>query len=746
MRLTLRTLLAYLDNILDPEDAAELRRKIEESDVAKAVLRRIRELLRKDRLGAPDVHDRQESLDPNTIAEYLDNTLPAEQVADFEKVCLESEIELAEVAACHQILAMILGEPAEVDPKTREKMYRLPQTLGQLEKPIEKIAQELVSQPATDEKTPQTVPAEPEPGKRAPTEPVTFVTSAPHVRSWFLGLVVLLVLGVIGVGVLALYKMLLPPPPGFAGGELAQQSQPAEQGKEPAGGTPSEKSTATDRADEQPKIGVGEVSTEPPPRSSPPQQESAPTPEPGSAPPSAPGQMESPAVAEQQPQPPPTEGADQGATRPVEEQPAPPVADRVPAPVPPVMPQPVAPAPTDIASPVPGVREAAPLPPEPVGRIVEDPRLPPILFQVHPNGTVLRRVSLDEPVRTCDSYCVLPRYRVTIHLADSVELLCVGPMFFELLPMDADGQLGIGVSFGQMVMTSRQPEKTTLRLKCGNLDGRIEFGDAQSQVAISVARQLICPGDPETQPVPWIVDMFTLGGTARWFDAQHPRPIVLRAPVQMRLSEAELLATPMTDQPEWIKPRVSTASILEERAMAILENALQDREKDPLLVLREQATARQREVAWLAQRSLGYAGEPDVLWRVLEDLEYRPLWSDAVATLREIVRISPQHAAAVRASAEKTLGTGGTLAYAMLWKYADTGITKTQAEELVQQLEHHSLAIRVVAFWTLRQITGMTLNYEPQAAPNDRAKAVQLWRERLTKGTVRGIGDQPSHL
>jgi len=82
----------------------------------------------------------------------------------------------------------------------------------------------------------------------------------------------------------------------------------------------------------------------------------------------------------------------------------------------------------------------------------------------------------------------------------------------------------------------------------------------------------------------------------------------------------------------------------------------------------------------------------------------------------------------------------------MLWRYPETGITLPQAEELVQQLENDNLAIRVVASWALRQITGMTLNYEPHASPADRSKAVQLWRERLTKGSVRGIGSQPSQL
>jgi hypothetical protein len=125
MRLTLRTLLAYLDDILEPADAREIGAKIAESTVATEMVERIREVMRRRRITSPELTGPGSGPDPNLIAEYLDNTLAPDSVADIERICLESDIHLSEVAACHQILTLVLGEAVEISPSLRERMHAL---------------------------------------------------------------------------------------------------------------------------------------------------------------------------------------------------------------------------------------------------------------------------------------------------------------------------------------------------------------------------------------------------------------------------------------------------------------------------------------------------------------------------------------------------------------------------------------------------------------------------------------------
>ncbi|MCI0684048.1 MAG: HEAT repeat domain-containing protein [Gemmataceae bacterium] len=125
MRLTLRTLLAYLDDTLEPAQARLIGQKIAESAQAQDVIKLIQQVTRRRRITTPPDGGPGGKLDANTLGEYLDNAISPEQAAEVEEICLASDTHLAEIAACHQILSLILGEPALVPPPATQRMYGL---------------------------------------------------------------------------------------------------------------------------------------------------------------------------------------------------------------------------------------------------------------------------------------------------------------------------------------------------------------------------------------------------------------------------------------------------------------------------------------------------------------------------------------------------------------------------------------------------------------------------------------------
>ncbi len=123
MRLTLRTLLAWLDDTLPANEVREIGKQVNESPYAKDLVERISRVTRQRRLTVPSSTG-PDATDPNLVANYLDNALETDKVSEYEKLCLTSDVHLAEVASCHQILSLI-GQKAKVPPEARHRMYHL---------------------------------------------------------------------------------------------------------------------------------------------------------------------------------------------------------------------------------------------------------------------------------------------------------------------------------------------------------------------------------------------------------------------------------------------------------------------------------------------------------------------------------------------------------------------------------------------------------------------------------------------
>jgi len=725
MRLTLRTMLCYLDDILEPEDKTDLGKKIEDSEYATNLVHRIRDVTQRMRLGSPKLHGKGMGLDPNTVAEYLDNVLPAERVPDFEKVCLESDVQLAEAASCHQVLTLVLGEAAQVEPSIRRRVYEL---AGGATAGVDGPHGAPHAGPP-----PRTV----EPAVKEKPEIPDYLREPKGIRWWTIAATLLVAAGIGAIAVLAIGPEKVAKMVG-----LKKDDQQIVQNTDNKSGTPADpnagKETPADNTTEN------KGPTEPGPK-----------PESGDVTPAVP--------VEPKPEPKPVEpgptdpakGTNDGASTkpemPVEPGPAVP---RDPLKETPGPTEPPKPSPTDVAgtTPKPPVDPTAPLPidlknapplvepkpAEPVPASVAGICLTEdeLLLKWNPAGR-WERVGARETVRTGESLLVCPTYRPMLALnaeKAGMTLQIAGDTFVRMLPPDENNVPGIEVYYGRIVLTPSGNTGSRLRIQVGDRSGTIVFAEGAAEVACEV-RLFRAPGtDPESVGSQAAAEIYATSGLFRWLEKAGAEPQVVNTPNRVVIAPypGEAPET-MKELPKWVK--AEQISDLDRRASKKLFKSLAE-SSDVAVRLRELATDRAIEIRALAIRCLAEFGEFDDLIASLRDEEQKLMWQPYFETVQASVARDPKRAAAVRVALEKQRGDKALELYRMFWGYSKADLDGGQAAKLVDYLDHENLDIRVLSFFNLKAITGMSLLYRPDTTPAQRKQAVATWKQRLKEGQV----------
>jgi hypothetical protein len=744
-------LLAHLDGVqVETGDSSELAKKIEESEFVRNLVQRIRTSIARPRLAAPKIDGQGLGHDPNTVAAYLDNTLPQDRMPDLEKICLESDVMLAEVAACHQILSLVLQQPAKVPPRLRDRVYRV----GTLGTPVVGETAPAIPEPppppvvAAAPQPPAPEEEKPEPRKREIPEYLRETRSLgwkPLVLTVLLGfLLAAILLRAMGpfdathpiLGFLAGER------PPVQNGEVAQ----ADLGAPPTESDNKTESTAPATAESQ-----KETTPQPAPNSAePPTPSETPTVEPparenvsglpptaASAANAAVGAASSPvppsdtvpaASPSEPPEPPPVVGAPPSATPSAgaEAPPVPTAGATSPTTEDPISSAVVKGAPTDEAT------QPEPATPAGLGRYISENE---VLARFQPEGNEWRRVPTNAPLMAGELLLAFPAYRPKVVLASNMQITLAGGTLLELRPPTADGMANIALEYGRLVVVPVGMAEGGIHLDLWGRQGAIAFAGPTSLMAIQV-RRYRSPGiDPEAGLAHRMVEIHAVGGSLVWREPGRPDQAIQAGETFGFLDDVRGAVAPTEQLPPWVE--ANDIDPVDELAAPGVQSLL-PLERPLSLALLELTEHRKSEVAALAIRMLMHLDLFEPFVDALNNEFQKSYWDDHFNEAQRALARSPQSAREMRIAFEKVRGPDGPALYRMLWSYSPEDLNGGDAERLVDYLSHPSLDFRVLAMQNLDRITGGSNSflYRPEVTEARRKTPIARWREALAEGKI----------
>ncbi|QDT97338.1 hypothetical protein [Gimesia aquarii] len=750
MRLTLRTLIAYLDDVLEPTQIKEIGKKLDESGYASSLVERIKDVLRRRRLTAPEVEGPGSNPDPNTVAEYLDNTLSPESVADVEKICLNSDVNLVEVAASHQILTLVLGEPATINPDTRERIYALgPISTGdELDVAISETASEAAQ---TDSPSATTQAASPSQKNNVPASQQTVPADTPEPFSsripdylktkplWkrFTPYFLILLAGVVWAGLFFGDPTFFPEL--FSGGNSSTQ-------------------LANNMA-ENPELKIPIPGENQPVETAPAKNETDSTTVDKSNTPVNEAQQPTPAIKEKPPAfdpPPPADAESETVTKVVPA--TPPVDTNLPpkTPAPPATPPPPASpdnktdntakkaTPKIELADVPAKAPAAQIESEDGFFLASVSNMPDIADK---NDWVIHSkvspIQAGTPVASPEPFTArinIPEAHCKVELLPGTAVTYVGKnkaaeMGFEI----QEGRLRIEASRG--LNDANDAAGPILSIKVNGDLWRIELVTRDSVCGIEIT-----PVQP-TKPGEILGSngytgvLYAYSGMIRFSDGKGEVKTV-DAGQWMSLSAKDRAAGVIhpSDRPKplrvprWVEPEFKDNSYLSRRSIAAFVKELDD---DQLVSLTMPAITKDLKpnISDLATKSLALTNRYETLVKVLGEVDHHESRIAAINGIRNWLPRSLENGELLK----KALNTQFSPEMAEIMERLLWGFQKSDAQDrfisgrLVEWLEHDNATVRELAFNAIHQLTGRPIDYSAIATPAQRRSTARRWFSHLEK-------------
>jgi hypothetical protein len=675
MRLTLRTLLAYLDDTLEPAAAKEIGQKLTESPVAQDLVSRIKEVTRRRRVTAPSLIG--DDVDPNVLAEYLDNLLPPDAVAELETHCLESDVHLAEAAACHQILTLI-GQPAGVSDAMKQKMYDLVHAI-------------------------ESIPAErrPMPSSRVAAPPSVFA-QRPQLARILTAAAILL--GAVGIAWLV-WVSLPPKDTGLSGDNNALARNDSDKGP-PGHFIPNrralEEEEPPDAAlDSQPPasdIRVPPTSEEELPGTRPDRSDAIDplaTEMPETKPPANETETTTADAAK------PGDSASETTTEPPKE------ASVPPAPNPPAE--------------------------KPLAVLGNYASTSGVMLRTDESGRDWKRVNSRSDIHESERVLCLPWYRAAIQAPTGATVEMVGETELLLLPPDEGVDVHMQLDRGRIVLATNQ-EGATFQIDFLNQSWRLTTKAPEVVVGLMLSPIWRAGG-----PFSFEATIFVPRGEVDFQTAGETE--ALGGPVQMRWSSIGTARAKeaLNAAPAWMEREELTAS--EIRAAALLEDDLRHNprtERPVALALVDATNSDRKESRFLGVLSLAAIGRLPALIDAMNTNGRRELRQAAIAALRRHIARGPAYEDALRQALFVKFSKSQEHAQGvidLLRGYSDAEFLQLQKkdyEDLVKLLSpDRELLIRELAIINLEDLAGKPLNtnYNPDK-PKD--SDIAAWQRALS--------------